>query len=286
MNTGAVRKTEQSSRGTLRFSRRGSRRNILLVSFDRPHVKNAINVDVFEDMIDVLHWSAKDDSISALVLTGTGSYFSSGADLKAFSLKVGPSGRQTLHTPTGRYMMAVIAYPKILAAAVNGPAVGVGVTTLMHCDLVYCSSTATFWTPFTRLALVPEFCSSQTFFESMGLAKANELLLLGKKIDAKTAVEWNVCSRIVHDIDASGDPYHEKSLASYMCQEIDSHLLSLPLGQQSATYFVAMVRGARRKQLQSLCQDELIKLDERFDSGQVPEAARALKIGSKARSKL
>jgi enoyl-CoA hydratase/carnithine racemase len=266
-------------RGTLKISRRDS---VLIVAINRPSVKNAMNEDVYEDLIDIFHSTAKDPSVSAIVLTGTGSYFSSGADLKGGTYEASPNGRQTLSHPGGRFMMALIAYPKILAAAVNGPTVGIAATALLHFDLVYFSSTATFWAPFTRLALVPELCSSVTLQNTMGLAKANELLLLGKKIDAETAVKWNISSRVV-PCNQEGDPFHPQSLASLMADELNQRLLSLPLGERTAQYFVQLIRGSRRAHLQQVCRNELVKLDERFDTGQVAQAAKALQIGRRSK---
>jgi peroxisomal 3,2-trans-enoyl-CoA isomerase len=176
-------------------------------------------------------------------------------------------------------MLSLIRFPKIFAAAVNGPAVGIAVTLLMHCDLVHCSNTATLWAPFTRLALVPELCSSATFIESHGLSKANELLLLGRKIDARTAMDWNICSKVVNTEEVN-DPFHSNSLASKMCTEIDKKLLSLPLGERTAEYFVSFIKGARRERMEKICFAKLNKLDERFDSGQVQEASRHVKFGS------
>ena len=201
------------------------------------------------------------------------------------TLKLRPraSVRSTLLAPFADLDAVTEAVPKILAAAVNGPAVGIAVTLLMHCDLVHCTSNATFWAPFTRLALVPELCSSVTFRETMGLSKTNELLLLSREIDAQTAVDWGISSRVVHDCDLSGDPFHEGSLSSRMCREIDERLLSLPKGSQTASYFVKMLRGKSRSHLQDVCREELLKLDERFACGDVQEAARGLRIGSQAR---
>jgi enoyl-CoA hydratase/carnithine racemase len=154
---------------------------------------------------------------------------------------------------------------------------------LLHCDLVHCTPSATFWAPFTRLALVPELCSSVTFRETIGLSKANELLLLSREIGAQTAVDWGICSRVLHDCDTSGDPFHSRSLASQLCCEIDARLLSLPKGPQTASCFVNMLRGHSRSHLQDVCREELLKLDERFDCGDVQDAARSLRIGSQAR---
>ena len=229
---------------------------------------------------------ANEPSLSAIVLTGTGPYFSSGADLKNGTFEASPSGRQTRNLPGGRFMLALIQFPKILAAAVNGPAVGIACTLLLHCDLVHCSPTATFWAPFTRLALVPELCSSTTFIESHGLSKANELLLLGRRIDAETALQFNICSRVVVPPSTSpqtDDPFDNSSLGSQMCHEIDRKLLSLPLGDKTAEYFVKFIKGARSERLHALCLRELEKLDERFDTGQVGEAAKQLQIGSSSR---
>jgi enoyl-CoA hydratase/carnithine racemase len=276
--------------GNLYTCRRGKKGSIVLASLFRPKTRNAFCDDLYEDLIQLLQSTAADPSVSAVVLTGVGSFFSSGADLKdgSFIPETG-AGRETIKKPAGRFMMALIAYPKILCAAVQGPAVGIGVTLLLHCDIVHCSPTASFWAPFTRLALVPELCSSVTFLETMGLSKANELLLLGKRIDAKKALDWNLCSEIVTDCDVSGDPFHNNSLASRMCNEIDHRLLSLPVGDTTADVFVSFIKGARRKRLERVCRAELLKLDERFDTGQVQEAASHIQIGSKntrPRSKL
>jgi peroxisomal 3,2-trans-enoyl-CoA isomerase len=222
-------------RGKIRLARRGHNSSILLIALSRPRVKNAFSDDLYLDLVDVLQDVAADDSLSALVLTSEGSYFSSGADLKGNFMPEEDGGtRDTLNKPPGKFMMALLSFPKLVAAAVQGPAVGIAVTLLLHCDLCFCTPQATFWAPFTRLALVPEFCSSTTLVETMGIAKANELLMLSKKIDAETALQWNLCSRIVNDCDTSGNPFHPNSLGSYMSREIDEQLLRLPRGVQTA----------------------------------------------------
>jgi enoyl-CoA hydratase/carnithine racemase len=137
-------------RGTISLARRGQ---ILIVALDRLQVKNAFNNDVYLDLVDVLQQVEQDNSLVAIVLTGTGSHFSSGLDLKAFKSNPGAMGSQTLEGPTGQFMMKLIGFSKIIAVAVNGPAVGIGVTLLPHCDLVICAERASFWTPFTRLAI-------------------------------------------------------------------------------------------------------------------------------------
>lgn len=222
-------------RETIRIARRGHKNSILLVALSRPRVKNAFSDNLYLDLVDVLGAVATDDSLSALILTGDGSYFSSGADLKGnFMPEEDGETRDTLNKPAGKFMMALLSFPKLIAAAVNGPAIGIAVTLLLHCDLCFCTPHASFWVPFTRLALVPEFCSSTTLVETIGLAKANELLMLSKKIDAETAQQWNICSRVVKNCDTGGDPFHSNSLAVCMSREIDERLLKLPRGHQTA----------------------------------------------------
>jgi peroxisomal 3,2-trans-enoyl-CoA isomerase len=289
-------------RGTIRVCRWQENPSIVIVALSRPESYNALNDDTYEDLIDVMHRIANDPTCSAMVLTGTGSYFSSGADLKQtttnettnedalFAPTTG--GRKTRERPSGRFMMTVLEFPKLLAAAVNGPAVGIGCTLLFHCDLVFCSDDPKLflWAPFTRLALVPEFCSSVTFVETMGLAKANEMLLLGKKINAQQAYDWNICSRIVPKstaVDGAGaDPFQDpQSIANQMCREIHQQLLSSQsqsLGHATMEYFVSLIRNnhRRRERLKRVCLIELEQLDDRFDTGQVQRAAQQLRIGS------
>ena len=131
---------------------------------------NAFNNDLFQDLIDLMNDTARDERVAALVITGTGKFCSSGADLKNSQLlfQQPPNEHQTHLAPPRRFMLTLLEYPKIIAAAVNGPAVGIACIMLLHFYLVHCRPNATFWAPLTRLALVPELCSSVTFRETMG----------------------------------------------------------------------------------------------------------------------
>jgi enoyl-CoA hydratase/carnithine racemase len=109
----------------------------------------------------------------------------------------------------------------------------------------------------------------------MGLSKSNELLLLGKKIDANTALQWNICSRVVKS--EVLDPFHTDSLANYMATEVDTSLLQLPLGSKTARIFVDLVRRNRKDRLKEICRKELEHLDTRFNNGDVLAAIMNLK---------
>lgn len=274
---------------TLLIARRGK---VLLVALNRKRTKNAFNDAQYLDLVSVLEAVSNDESVYAIVLTGMGDYFSSGADLTEWDFssddddqdrKDDGAKKGVLHKPAGKFMMALLKFPKVFCAAVNGPAVGIGVTLLLHCDLVYCTPSSTFWVPFTRIALVPEFASSVTFVDTMGLSNANQLLLLGKKIDAEKAVRCHICSDVVEGYNKDGDAFSEFSIGSKLCVEIDSKLLSLSQGEKTSKIFVDMVRSRRRQYYEQVTKNELVRLDSRIDSGEVLEAAMSLDF---SRSKL
>ena len=267
-------------RGSLRVSRRPS--GVLIVAFARPQVRNAFNDDLYLDLVDILRQAAVEDDISAVILTGMGDFFSSGADLSDLHTITPENRREMAHLPAGKFMVALVDFPKVICAAVNGPAVGIAATLLLHCDLVFCSKTASFWAPFARLALCPELASSITLTNVMGLSKANEILLLSRRLDAKTMVEWNIASRIVPETDVvSGDPFTDdgNSLALHMARHLENHLLSLPLGNRTAAYFVQAIKSPRRAALHQALREEFAVLDERFNTGQVQVAAQSIEFG-------
>ena len=260
---------------TLLTKRLGHKNSIVLVCLNRPRVKNAFNDEQYDDLVDLLAAAQNDAAVHAVVLTGGGQYFSSGADLTETDFE---GDEDMIDKSAGRFMMALIAFRKVFVAAVNGPAVGIGVTLLMHCDLVYCTDRAWFWVPFTRIALVPEFCSSVTFVEAMGLGRANELLLLGKKIGPKRAVSVRIVCDIIEDCDESGDAFSRNSIGSRVCKDLDESLLQIYNGDKTSMIYVGMIRGRakRRAQLETVCKEELTRLDGRLRSGEVLDAAMQL----------
>lgn len=228
-----------------------------------------------------------DDTLHAVVLTGCGKYFSSGADLRDNQgLKSSKDANFSMREqPAGRFMFSILNFPKLLCAAVNGPAVGIAVPLLMHCDLVFFHPKATLWAPFARLALVPEFCGSITFRATHGLAKANELLLLGTKIAAEAAVQqYGFGSRIL-PANLALSSFQPHSLADQMCNIVADRLLSLPSGEITTQVFHRLIKNPWKDHLRKVCNNELSIMNERFRSGQVEDAVRRLKIGSR-RSKL
>lgn len=269
--------------------RLGKRSSIVLVALNNPRKKNSFSDEQYEDLIQILESAENEDSIDAMVLTGSGNYFTSGADIGGFFgladyLEENETEGAILKTAAARFMTAMIDFRKVLVAAVNGPAIGIGVTLLPHCDLVYCTDNSTFWTPFSRIAIVPEFSSSQTFVEAMGVARANNLLLMGKQIDASQAVSDKLVTEIVKNCDQSGNPFTLQSIGYQVCNDLDNQLLSLTHGDRTAKEFVSLIRGKRREQMKKVCVEEWLSFEKRIRRGDVNDAVVSL-IG-KMQSKL
>jgi enoyl-CoA hydratase/carnithine racemase len=158
---------------------------VRLLTLDRPETKNAFNRALYDAVRMALEEAAGDDSITVCVITGAGDIFSAGQDLKALAgLKDNPEEAKGFEP----FARALAAFDKPLIAAVNGAAVGVGTTMLLHCDLVLASDTARFKLPFAALGLIPEAASSLLLPATIGPQAAAYFLLTGDWMDAETAV--------------------------------------------------------------------------------------------------
>lgn len=159
---------------------------ILQIRINRPDKKNALTQDMYSAMAVALSQADENAEVKVITLTGTGDSFTSGNDVADFLKRDTTSSDQR---PVGAFLAAIAANRKPLIAGVNGMAIGVGVTMLLHCDLVYAAEGATLQMPFTNLGVVPEAASSQLLPQMVGYHRAAELMLLGERIDARRALE-------------------------------------------------------------------------------------------------
>ncbi|NXO01754.1 ECI2 isomerase, partial [Rhinopomastus cyanomelas] len=178
-----------------------TKNNITKIMFNRPDRKNAINHQMYREGVKALEEAGRNDSTIA-VITGNGDFYSSGNDLNNFTNiqpgeieKMAKDGAVLLRDFVDHF----IDFPKPLIAVVNGPAIGICVTVLALCDIVYASDRATFHTPFSQLGQSPEGCSSYLFPKIMGLAKANEMLLFNKQLTAAEACAWGLVTEVFPD---------------------------------------------------------------------------------------
>lgn len=169
---------------------------IRTVTIRRPELKNAISHAMYTVMAEAVSTAQDDASIRVVVLAGAGGVFTSGNDLKDF-MNSPPSLEPGDEPPVLQFLNAIATAPKPLLAAVDGLAVGIGTTLLLHCDVVYAADTASFSTPFVDLGLVPEAASSMLLPQIAGFRRAYEMLLLGQRLDAQEALDCGLVSRVV-----------------------------------------------------------------------------------------
>ena len=175
----------------------GTTGGVLTLTLNRADKKNALLAVMYADIADALDEAAQDNAVRAAIITGSGDSFSAGNDLKDF-LENPPNSPDA---PVFRFMRAVSTFPKPLIAAVNGAAVGVGTTMLLHCDFAYAVAGARFQLPFVNIAIVPEFASSLLLPRLVGSVRAAELLMLGEAFTAEKALELGLLNAVVAPAD-------------------------------------------------------------------------------------
>lgn len=162
---------------------------------NRPDKKNAITAAMYTALAADLDAARRDDDVGAVVITGAGSTFTAGNDLRDF-LENPPAGEDA---PVFRFLFALAEFDKPLVAAVRGPAIGVGTTMLLHCDFVFVAPSARFQMPFIDLGLVPEAASTLLLPRLVGYRRAAQWLMLGEPFDAATAVDVGIANEIIPD---------------------------------------------------------------------------------------
>lgn len=159
----------------------------------RPEKKNALTRAMYQAMADALLAANTDKAVRAVLITGQPTIFTSGNDIEDF---MGSPPRDE-QAPVFQFMRALVGCEKPVVAAVNGAAIGIGTTLLLHCDLVYVADDARLAMPFVGLGLVPEFASSLVLPRLMGHAKAAEKLLLGDPFTGADAVDCGIANAVL-----------------------------------------------------------------------------------------
>ncbi|MDO8800925.1 enoyl-CoA hydratase-related protein [Phenylobacterium sp.] len=171
---------------------------VLTLTLNRPEKKNALTRDMYQALGDAIDQAEFDKEVRCVLIQANGDMFTAGNDLTDFAAVNAGESNANEARRGGNPLLAALARAKTpLVAAVNGRAVGVGVTMLLHCDLVYISEDALLTTPFVNLALVPEAASSLTLPARIGHARAFSMFVLGEAVDAKKAVDWGIANAAV-----------------------------------------------------------------------------------------
>jgi enoyl-CoA hydratase/carnithine racemase len=226
--------------------------------FNRPAKRNALTVAMYAALADELARAASTDAVRAVTITGAGDIFTAGNDIQDFVAE--PPVNDDSHVV--RFLKALVAFPKPIIAAVNGAAIGVGTTMLLHFDLVLASPSARFQFPFVKLGLCPEGGSSLLLPRMVGLQRASELLLWGEPFDAAAAEKLGLVNEVVG----------ERSLASATASRIE-RLLELP--PDAVAVAKALVRAPIKEELTKTMAREAEAFQKRLGSSEAAEAFAA-----------
>ena len=178
------------------------RGRVALVTLNDPSTLNAFSNEVVSDLIDAFaKIAAGDIAARAVVLTGEGRGFCSGANLSGGSSIGSRDAGSRLESTVNPFMRFLRDFPAPIVTAVNGPAAGVGCSLALMGDLIVAGESAYFLQAFRRIGLVPDGGSTFLLARSVGKARAMELTLLGERLPAAKALEWGLVNRVVPDAD-------------------------------------------------------------------------------------
>ncbi len=207
---------------------------VMTLTFNRVDKKNSITRAMYAALADGLERAAQDAAVRVALIQGDATVFSAGNDIGDFqNAPADPGPRE--QQPVWRFLRAIATFPKPIVAAVCGPAVGVGTTLLLHCDLVYAGDNAAFALPFVNLGLVPEAASSLLLPQMLGYHRAAEALLLGEPFMAEAALEVGLVNRVVPptECNAAAQQQARKLAAKPLASLIETKRL-MKGGQQAA----------------------------------------------------
>ena len=168
---------------------------VLTLRLNRPDKKNALTQAMYSAAAEALGQAAANPEVRVVLLAGVPGAFTAGNDLQDF-LSNPPAGEDA---PVARFMRTLAVFPKPVVAAVNGVAIGIGVTLLLHCDLVYAGQNARLQMPFTSIGICPEFASTYLLPRIMGNARAAELVMFGEPFGAAKALECGLVNAVLPD---------------------------------------------------------------------------------------
>ena len=175
--------------------RTGLSDGVFHIEMARPEKKNALTAEMYQALADALESAEADPAVRVILISGAGGNFTAGNDLSDFLAKP-PTDEAA---PVFRFINGLANLQKPFVAAVEGVAVGVGTTMLLHCDLVYVGASARFVLPFANLGLTPEAASSLLLPMCAGHTRAADLLFFGEPFSGQTALELGIVTAVLPD---------------------------------------------------------------------------------------
>lgn len=170
------------------------RDHVMTIRFNRPTKRNAITYAMYERIIGLIEQAQRDDAVRCLLFAGSGSVFTAGHDVSGFAQGLALAYDEK---PSYIFMKKLADFPKPVAAALNGDAVGIGATMLFHCDFVYAAPDCRLVFPFADMGLIPEFASSAYLPQLIGQRRAMALLLKDRGCSAEDAIALGIVNETV-----------------------------------------------------------------------------------------
>jgi enoyl-CoA hydratase/carnithine racemase len=230
---------------------------VLAVTIARPDKKNALTNDMYGALADAIARTS-DDEVRVLLIQADGDTFTAGNDVSEFAAQStgnGPKERNVV-----RFLRGLANASKPIIAAVQGKAVGVGTTMLLHCDYVLLSEEAQLITPFVNLALVPEAASSYLLPLRIGHVKAFEMFALGEAVPANDAVAWGIANKAISKAELRAE-----------ARRVAEKIAAKPIG--SLTAMKRLMRDAEKMVAQMDCESAIFV--ERLASAEAKEVFAA-----------
>lgn len=256
------------------------RGKVAIITLNQEKKLNAMSQDLYYRISQLLNEAAKRDDVYVTLLTAKGRFFSAGADVS-----ISRSTPESESDPNRHWLKTFVAnnlhvtrafytHPKILVTALNGPAVGLSAALIAFSDFIYAAPHAYLLTPFSSLGLVAEGGASRAFVQRLGISKANEALIMSKRIPAEDLLQAGFINKII-DTKGDSDKFRDAVLT-----EIDDRLGN-HLVQDSLLKIKALIQKPERDFLDKQNVEEVFGGLERFNAGIPQEEFRKLASGEK-----
>lgn len=248
---------------------------LAIITISNEKKLNALSMAQYHELAEAMNETAKRDDVYITLLTGKGRYFSAGADVTSTSSAARPQSSpsnydfflRTFVANNLNVTRAFYTHPKILIVALNGPVIGLSAALISFADFIYATPSTFLLTPFSSLGLVAEGGASMAFVQRLGIAKANEALIMSKRITAPELVSAGFVNKIF-EVDTK-TPEGEKQFKELVLREIDDRLGEHLVGD-SLLGIKKLIRKPEREALDQQNVEEVFAGLDRFISG-VPQ---------------
>jgi len=254
---------------------------IAIITIDNEKKLNALDQEGYFQLASHMRTVATHDEVFITVLTGKGRYFSAGADVGISSAKPEVSGSleqywlKNFVSNNLNVTHAFYTHPKILITALNGPAIGLSAALIAFSDFIYCVPSTFLLTPFSSLGLVSEGLASRAFVTRLGISKANEALIMSKRITSAELLQVGFVNKIF-DCGKGEDAKFRELVFAEIDDKLGEHLIG-----DSLTKIKALIRRPERDLLDGQGVAEVFGGLERFMAGIPQEEFRKIASGEK-----